>query len=201
MPDLARIGQIAALSVALGFAVQLVVLAAKLAAGAYAPGVLVAIDVASGVAWSVVVCVGTAIGVSLFRAQAALAGVAAAVFAPLGVAAAKAANQSMSAAIGVIGKQAAVPLVAIAGLKAVEYAILGFILATLARRGAALIRPYLFTGLGVGVVFAAAALALRLTAATASTAEIASLAVNETLFPIGCAAVVYVGQMIGRARR
>jgi len=197
---LRRIAALAALAVALGFGVQALVVVAKLLVGGYVARPLLPLDIASGVAWSVVVCLATGIGVSVLRAGPAVSGLIAALFAPVAVAAVRAANQVMSAAIGVIGKPAAVSLVTLAGLKAVEYGLLGFLLARLARSGETRFARFAATGLGVGVAFAGAALWIRLHAGTAPAAEIAALAVNEVVFPAGCAAVVYVGRMMSRAR-
>lgn len=194
-----RLAALAALAVALGFAVQALVLAAKVLTGASVPGLVFAVEVAAGVAWSTLVCLGASIGLALFRAKAALAGLVSALFAPLGVAAAKAANQSLSAAIGLADKPAALPLIGLASLKAAEYAVLGYALARLAQRGTDRLGPYAGTGLAVGVAFGGAALALRLLAGLAPPPELAALAVNEIVFPVGCAAVVYVGQTLARA--
>jgi hypothetical protein len=188
---------LAALAVVLGFAVQVAVLAAKLAAGGPFPGIAFAADLASGVAWSGIVCLGAGIGTALFRIRAGLSGLIAALFAPLAVAASKAANQIVSAAIGAATKPDAASLVGLAALKAVEYGLLGFLLATLAARGARL-SAFLGTGAGIGLTFAAAALALRWSGSPA--AELAATAVNEAAFPVGCAAVVYAGMMAGRAK-
>jgi hypothetical protein len=193
-----RIAGLAALSVALGFGVQALVLAAKMLAGAYVPQAVLLVDVASGVAWSVVVCLGTSLGVTAARGRTALAGLVAALFAPLAVAAAKAANQAMAAAIGIILKPGVVPLVALAGLKSLEYGVLGYLLARLSFRDEDRLRPYVLTGLGIGLLFGAAALGLRLWAGTATAADIAAAAINEAVFPVGCAAVVYAGRMMGR---
>jgi hypothetical protein len=196
---LSRVARLAALAIALGFLVQALVLAAKLAAGATVPLAALALDVASGIAWSVVVCLGTGLGVAVMRAGPATAAAIAALFAPLAVAASKAANQMMATAIGAVGKPAALSIVALAGLKAFEYGLLGYLLARLARGGETRLGPYGLTGLGVGLVFAGIALAIRLTAGAAPLAEIAALAVNEAVFPAGCAAVVYVGVLAARA--
>ena len=194
-----RIAAIAALGVALGFGIQILVVAAKLLLGGYVARPLLPLDLASGVAWSVVVCLATGIGVSVLRAAPTVSGLIAALFAPLAVAASKAANQMMSAAIGVIGREAAVSLVTLAGLKALEYGLLGFLLARLARSGETRFARFAGTGLGVGIVFAGVALWIRLAAGTAPAAEIAATAINEVIFPAGCAAVVYVGRMMARA--
>jgi hypothetical protein len=193
-----RLAGIAALAVALGFGVQALVLVAKMLAGGYVPQAVLLVDVASGVAWSAVVCLGTSLGVTAARDRTAVAGLVAALFGPLAVAAAKAANQAMAAAIGIILKPGVVPLVALAGLKSLEYGVLGYLLARLAARDEPRLKPYALTGLAVGLLFGAAALGLRLWAGTATPADIAAAAVNEAVFPVGCAAVVYVGRMMGR---
>ncbi|RXF73260.1 hypothetical protein [Hansschlegelia zhihuaiae] len=197
---LARIGTVAALAILLGVGVQALVLAAKILAGGEPSLAGVLADAAAGVAWATVVCAGAAIGVSISRAPAIAAGLIAALFAPLAVAAAKAANQVMTAAIGVVGKPAAASLVAISAVKAVEYGLLGFLLASLARRGAETAGPYLGAGAAVGLVFGAGVLALK-SGAGAAAAELAATAINEIVFPIGCAAVVYAGAVASRAMR
>lgn len=195
---LRKLATLALLAVALGFVIQILVLGAKLAAGGPFPGVAFAADIAGGVAWSSVVCLGAGVGTALIRAQAAVASAIAAVFAPVAVAASKAANQIVSAAIGAVDKPGAVSLVGLAATKAIEYAILGFALATLARAGQNRVVPYLSVGAGVGLPFAAIALGLRW--GTAPTPALVGTAVNEVFFPIGCAAVVYAGVIAGASR-
>lgn len=197
---IAQIARIAAWAVALGLLIQLLVLAAKTSAGAGVPAAAFATDVAGGIAWSVVVCTGAAIGVSLLRTSAAAAGLVAALFAPVAVAASKAANQLVAAAVSAVGKPTAVSLVGLAATKAAEYGLLGFLLAHLAGKGVARAGPYLGAGASVGLVFGALALWLK-TGAGAAAAELAATAVNEILFPIGCAALVYVGAVVARAAR
>jgi hypothetical protein len=192
-----RLARVAAFAVALGVAVQALVLAARLTAGAEPSLLSFLADAAAGVAWATIVCTGAGLGVAAARLPA-VAGLVAALFAPLAVAAAKATNQVMTAAIGATGKPAAASLVAIASVKAVEYGLLGFALASLARRGAATPGPYLAAGLAVGLTFGAGVLALKLSAG-APMAELAGTAVNEIVFPVGCALVVYAGAILGRA--
>lgn len=195
---LARVARIAVWAVALGFVMQLLVLAAKTAAGADIPAATFAADVAGGVAWSTIVCAGAAIGVTTMRASAAAAGLIAALFAPIAVAASKAANQMVAAAVSAAGKPAAVSLIGLAATKAVEYGLLGYLLAHLARKGVARPAPYLGSGAAVGLVFGAIALSLK-SFAGAGAAELAATAVNELIFPIGCAAVVYGGVAVAQA--
>lgn len=197
---LETIARIAALAVCLGFFVQLAVLGAKSLAGASVPMAAFAADVAGGVAWSTVVCAGTAIGVSLLRANAVAAGFAAALFAPLAVAASKAANQIVASSLVAASKPAAVSFVGLAATKSVEYGLLGFLLAALAKKGVAKPAPYLGAGAAAGLVFGGLALWLK-SLAGAAPVELAATAVNEMLFPVGCAAVVYVGAVVARAAR
>ncbi|GLK67661.1 hypothetical protein [Hansschlegelia plantiphila] len=196
-PALKKLATLAVLAVALGFAVQVAVLAAKLAAGGPFPGIAFAADVAGGVAWSGIVCLGAGIGTALYPLRASLAGLVAALFAPVAVAVSKAANQVVASAIRAVDQPAAASLIGLAAVKAVEYGLLGFLLATLAARGAKL-PAFLGTGAAVGLTFGAAALALRWGGAPA--AELAATAVNEMVFPVGCAAVVYAGTVVGGAK-
>lgn len=193
----ARVAFVAALGVALGFGMQLFLLSIKMAAGAMPPAAALAADIAGGIAWGSIVCAGTAVGVSLARAKAIVCGMIAGLFAPLAVAASKAVNQIVASAVGAVGQPAALTTVALAATKAVEYGLLGFLLATLAKRGATRLAPYVGVGAAVGLVFAAIALALRMSSG-ATAVQLASLAVNEALFPIGCSAAVYAGVVVAR---
>jgi hypothetical protein len=55
------------------------------------------------------------------------------------------------------------------------------------------------TGFGIGLVFGGVTLALRSKSALQplSTAELATQGVNEILFPIGCALVLFAAQALG----
>jgi hypothetical protein len=199
-----RLAMIALLAVALGFAMQSLILATKLASGALFPGALFLVDLAQGVTWSFFVCAGVAIGMSLQKARAALAGLIAMVFAPVAVAAAKSSQKVMAGWIGAADQPAVLSLATISLLRAIEYGILGWLLATLAQKGVGRPLPYLGAGVAVGTIFGGAIAALTYYAAVTNglspgLPKVTATVVNEVLSPIGCAMVIFVGQIVGRS--
>ncbi len=201
---LRKLAIIALLSVGLGLLIQVLILVARIAAGGSFPSIGAAADVAQGVTWALLVCTGVGIGTSIMRARAQIVGLIGALFAPIAVAAAKGSQRLVSSALDLAEQQALLSLGAISLARAVEYAILGFLLGTLAQRGERRVSRYFGVGAGVGLVCGGAVLALNAwIAADAGRAfgapQIAAGVVNEVLFPIGCALVIYGGQLVGRA--
>lgn len=78
-------------------------------------------------------------------------------------------------------------------LKGLEYGVLGALLGWIGRRGKPRVAAYGVAGLGVGLVFGSAVLALT-AAPPASAAVSPEWAVNELLFPLGCALVVFAAE-------
>jgi len=199
-----RVAVIALMAVALGFVMQGLILATKLTAGGTFPGMLVFLDLAQGVSWSVVVCTGVGIGTTLAKARAALAGFIAMIFAPVGVAVAKASQKIVAGLIGAAEQPAMLSLATISVLRAVEYGLLGWLLAVLAQKDVARALPYLAIGAAIGVFFGGSIAALGYQAAlingTALKApQIAASLVNEIGSPLGCALLIYLGQVVTRS--
>jgi hypothetical protein len=200
---LRRLALISVLAIALGFTMQSLILATKLVSGGVFPGSLFLVDLAQGVAWSFFVCAGVGIGVSLSKARAALAGLIAMIFAPIAMAAAKSSQKVMAGLIGAADQPAALSLATISVLRAVEYGILGWALASFARKGVERPLPYFGAGSAVGVLFGGGIAALSYHAAVTNglnpgLPKVASTIVNEVLSPIGCSLVIYFGLVIGR---
>ncbi len=201
---LRRIALIALLAVALGFAMQGLILAAKLAAGGPVPGAAFLVDMAQGITWSLFVCTGVGIGTSIVRARAAIVGLLGLICAPLAVALAKASQKIVGGMIGAADQPAALALSTIGLARAIEYGILGWLLGKLAQRDEGRWRIYLAIGAGIGIVFGGTIAGLSYHAAVANgltptPPRIAGSIVNEVLFPIGCATVIYVSRFVGRA--
>lgn len=199
---LRRIAVIALAAIMLGFAVQLLILAARLAAGGPMPGAAVFLDMTQGVTWSLLVCTGVGIGVSI-RARSAVVGMIGLISAPIAVGAAKASQRIVASLLDAAEQQAVLSLGSISVLRAVEYGILGFVLGTLAQRGEMRLSRYLGAGAAAGIVLGGAVLALTAyVAALAGTPfdapKLAAGVVNEMVFPMGCALVIYAGQLAGR---
>lgn len=195
---------IALLAVALGIVIQILILVAKLVGGLDVPGVRFVVDLAQGVTWSLLVCTGVAIATSVLKARAALAGVMSAVFAPIAIALAKAVQRMVAGLLDVAEQEAILSLGSVSFLRAVEYGALGFLLGTLAQKSEKRLHRYLLAGLGVGVVLGGGVLALtayfaRRDGLPFGSSQVATGIINEIVFPIGCAVVIYAGQLVGRS--
>ncbi|HWK68852.1 MAG TPA: hypothetical protein VNS34_28335 [Rhizobiaceae bacterium] len=198
-----RVATIALLAIVLGFVMQGLILCAKLLSGGGFPGARLFVDLTQGVTWSLLICAGVGIGTSIAKTRQALAGLLSALFAPIALSAAKSAQKMVADAIGVVDQPGALSLVTISTLRAVEYGILGWLLASLVQKDIRHARPYVATGTAVGLVFGGTIAALSYYAATVkgmspSAAQISASLVNEIVSPIGCAVVIYLGQLVGR---
>lgn len=129
-----KIVTIAWLAIPLGFAMQALVLSARASAGGQLPGIRFLADLVQGISWSVLVCFGVSMGTVLVKLRAALAGILAAICTPVAIGAANAGQKMIAASLGAAGQPAAVPLVVIAALKAVEYGVLGWLLGRMVER-------------------------------------------------------------------
>ncbi len=152
------------------------------------------------VTWSLLVCLGLGIGKVLSENRSFWMGLAGLVGAPVAFTAAQAVQRTVSEFTSSVTAAAITPaLIAVGALRGVEYMCLGAILAVLSQRES---RPvfYLAAGLAVGVVFGGIVLLLTPSAA-GSLAGLLGWVVNEILFPMGCAAVLFVGGVISKAVR
>jgi hypothetical protein len=182
-------------AVLLGLTMEALVMLAGAGFGASLVPPTFAADTMQKVSWSFIVCVGLALGAVASRSPVTTLPFAGLIAAPLGFAAARAVHKGMSEAVSAGGGGVPAPVVTLAVLKAVEYGVLGFALASLARRRDLGARPHALIGLAVGVVFGGAALAIQPRAALAT--QVAR-AVNEVLFPVGCSLVLYAAHALRR---
>lgn len=199
--ELRRIATVALLSIALGFFMQVLILASRLLAGAALPGITILADLAQGITWSFFVCTGVAIGVAIGKARKALAGLMGVIFAPLGIALSKSAQKAMLVALDAAEQPALLSLTTIGLVRAVEYGILAWVLAIFAEKELSRPLPYLGVGAAVGIVFGVILAALTWVsleaAGKAFTApQLAGTLVNEIGSPIGCAFIVFIGQLV-----
>lgn len=196
-----KIVTIAWVAILLGFAMQALVLSARVSAGGQLPGIRFLIDLVQGITWSVLVCFGVSMGTVLVKLRAVLAGVLAAICTPVAIGAANAGQKVMAASLGAVGQPAAVPLVVIAVVKAVEYGLLGWLLGRMVLRGAKGPAPFLLAGAATGLVFGGTITALTWQALSAGGGvpelpRMVGVGVNEVLFPIGCALVIFLAQTV-----
>ncbi len=189
---------IAWLAILLGMAMEAVMLA--VAAGyraAVTPAPFVA-DLAQKVSWAFVVCVGLGIGSALGRAKPAAMGVLGLIAAPLGFNVARVLHKGLAAALGVAVMAGPAPF-AIAALKASQYALLGFALGHLGRRGAGAL-AHAATGLLAGALFGVPVIALTTLESSAGQAVLVARSLNELLFPLGCSLVIYAAEVLSLRR-
>ena len=147
-------------------------------------------------------CAGLAVGTVVSELRAPLMGFLGLLAAPLAFTVARSLHQSAEQVLAVSGTASAgqVSLVLIVLLKGIEYGCLGVTLGWIGRRpwGGAL--AHVAAGLAVGVVFGGAIVSLTYAAAPEPlpTAQVVSQAVNEVLFPVGCALILFVAAAVAR---
>jgi hypothetical protein len=149
-------------------------------------------ETAGGITWSFLVCFGVAAGSALTRASEAVAGAIAFVWTPVALVAAKAVQGGVGELLDQSSLSLPPGLALVATVKACEYGTLAFALARLAYRGVEAVTPHLLVGLATAASFGTVLIAIA--AATPrpnlGPPDIAAIAVNEYLFPLGCVLVV-----------
>lgn len=186
--------RVAWLSIGLGIALEvlLLVLAAYTETAGTSPKPFIS-DLAQKVSWSFIVCVGLAFGSTAAKAREGVMGLFGLLSAPLGFTVARSVHKAVKDAMGVVGGAAAgaSPFL-IGGLKAVEYALFGVLLAWIGKRALGL-GSHVGAGLAIGLTFGIAIIAATVQgAATPPTVvDLAAKGINEVLFPVGCALVLY----------
>lgn len=201
-----RVAFIALLSIGLGFAIQGLILASKLAGGISPATSTIIADFTNGITWSLLICVGVGIVTAVSKARPLVAGLVSLLVAPIAVAIAKSSQKVMAGLVSAAEQEAVLSLSAISALRAVEYGVLGWALARLVQKSEIRGTRYLGTGVAVGVVFGGAIAYLTFQVALAKglppgPVQIAASIINEVIFPIGCSAVIYASQLVGRSAR
>lgn len=198
--------RVAWLSIGLGLLMQFITMAVGgLFAGKLAGLAQFLTDLSGKVTWSSIVCSGVALGTAAAKANRAWAGLAGALAAPAAFVAAKAVQKGVGAAGGLppqpdasIGLQATVIL-----LKAAQYGALGLGVMWVARRAWGGLGAHLGVGFVAGAIFGLTIVGI--TYANTSPAmpmpRVAAQTVNELVFPIGCALVLYAAGRMGEKMR
>lgn len=191
---------VAWMAVLVGLAVQTVVLATELlGAGGVTAGRVMA-DLAQGVSFSVIVCVGISFGTVLSRAHITVMAILGLVSGSLGWAGANGAQESVLGFFGLQPEQIGAYFYLVAGLKGVEYAILAIALGYLLDRPGANLRHQALAGLAVGAVSAFVFGALNdrhgLALSAPPAARLIALSASELFFPLGCALVIFMATRV-----
>jgi len=166
--------------------------------GSFGGAIAFAADLVEKVPWSLFVCTGVWLGLQLGggRPPLSLVGLVAA---PVGSLLLRAVAEGAHAFAFAAAPAGPSPLL-VAAIKGVEYACLGFMVGWLGQRSWAALRHHAAVGLAVAVPFGGSLLAVTAAASPQplGAGQVGAWAVNELLFPIGCALVLYSA---GRAER
>jgi hypothetical protein len=191
------------LAVALGFAIEgLILISVALAGGALAAKPFTA-DLVQKLSWSVVVCVALAVARTASKSSGIVMGAAGLLAAPAAFAIARGLHKGASQALGLVAAAAAsvpgpTPL-AVAGMKGLQYAVLGLVLGWVAKKAWGGVTAHAAVGFACGLLFGGPLLVWTFQAMpTLSAATIVARSVNELLFPVGCALVLYASDTLGK---
>ena len=187
------------LAVLLGLTMETILVALAAGFGTLNGANPVLADLVQKVSWSVVVCVGLAVGTTAKKARGSLMGLAGLLAAPLAFMVARSLHNGAKEALTVAADAGPGPsLILVAILKGFQYGSFGLALDWVAKRPWGGFSAHLATGLAVGVVFGGAVLALFVQTAsqTPPVPALVSRAANEVLFPVGCALVIYVSKVL-----
>jgi hypothetical protein len=190
--------RVAWLAILLGLLLQLALLLVAAGFGtAPSPGPLLA-ETLKTVSWSLLVCVGVALGRVAAKGQVPLEGVTGLLAAPLALTAANTVQKGVAEAVNAAGVPAGPAPLWVLAIKAAEYACLGLALNWVGRRAWHSALGHLAVGLMVGVVFGGMFLTVVVQSAPTPPATPALLAkgLNELLFPVGCALVVFIAEVL-----
>jgi hypothetical protein len=192
--------RVAWLAIVLGLLLQLALLLVATGFGTAPSSRTLLAETFKTVSWSLLVCVGVALGRVAAKGRVPLEGVTGLLAAPLALTAANAVQKGVAEAVDAAGTPAGPAPLWILALKAAEYACLGLALGWVGRRARGSALGHMAAGLMTGVVFGGVFLALVVQSAPIplSTPPLLAKGVNELLFPIGCALVVFIADVLGR---
>jgi hypothetical protein len=197
--------RVAWMSIALGIVIQILVTIAI----RVAPSTWFA-DLAGKVTWSVLVCTAIAVAVAASKAMPQIAGLVGVLAAPLAINVARTSQKAVGAALAAPVVQAPFTVLPTATeaviAKAVQYAIFGWFIAKAAKHPsaptAAGFKRHAAVGLALGLAMVSYVLIRTLTTfgtdtTFANTPALAARLINELVFPVGCATVVWAALAIG----
>lgn len=186
---------VAWLSILLGFAIEGLLLAVSAGSGGLAnPRPFVA-DLVQKVSFSLVVCVGISFGTAAAKMRPVAMGALGLIAAPSAFAVAKALQKTVSGALGLAASVGGPSSIALAAIKAVQYGLFGIAAGKLGSRRAGL-GAHALLGLGAGALFGGLVLLLTARSRALAPAALLGRGINEVVFPIGCAVVLYVAEAL-----
>ena len=191
------------LAVLLGVTIEIILVMLAAGFGTLKSAHPVFADLVNKISWSVIVCVGIAVGTMAQKARGPLMGLAGLLAAPLGFVVARSLHKGALAALGVAAAAGPGPSLFLIGLlKGLQYGSFGLALSWIEKKPWGKLAAYLATGLVAGLLFGGMIMALVINAAPQMppVPVLVASATNEFLFPIGCALVIYVSKVMKKAR-
>lgn len=205
-PESSHVGKtllhVAWLAILIGVALEALLLALSWGFGTFKNGKPFIADLVQKISWSVIVCVGLALGATVARARDVVMGLMGLLAAPLAFSVARGMHKGAMEALSVATDAAGGPSpFLIASIKGLEYGLLGFALSAVQKQtilGGAL--AHTVVGLAAGLLFGGAILFFSIEAAAGPIPHSALIAraVNEILFPVGCTLVIFSTEVLGK---
>jgi hypothetical protein len=153
-------------------------------------------ELASRVAWSLLVCGCLGFAAVLAKWRGVELGVAGLLGAPLAFDLARAVRKGSVGYLQLVEASGHPPPFTLGLVKAIEYACLGVLLGRLASHGQLRARTCLLVGLLIGGVFGGIILLLQMAAEPLTWGMAGPWLVNEILFPIGCSLLLFLVEVL-----
>jgi hypothetical protein len=156
-------------------------------------------DLVRNVSWSVFVCVGLAVGTTFAKARVPAMGLLGLFSGPLAFEASRVFHKGTLEALGAsAGGGADLSPLFIALIKGLEYGCLGLAVGWIGTRPWGGLMAHVAVGLVVGLIFGGTVVALTLgSTPQPPAADVVSQGLNELLFPVGCAVVLFSAGAVG----
>lgn len=185
-------------SIAVGLGLEAVLLAMAAVAGKAGSISPFVADLVQKVSWSYLVCMGLAVGAAVGRAaRGAVMGLMGVLSAPVAFAIARALHKGASKALDLEAGPAGPSPWLLAGIKAVQYGCFGLVLAWAVKRYSSSLKVHLGVGGLIAIVFGGLIVSLSFAQSpTPPGMVIVTRAVNELLFPLGCAFALFAASAV-----
>lgn len=188
------------LAVALGFAIEGLILGSVAISGGMLAAKPFTADLVQKVSWSFIVCVALAVARTASKSTGIVMGLAGLLAAPAAFAIARGLHKGASQALGLVAAAAPGPSpLTVAGIKGLQYAVLGLAIGWIAKQAWGGVAAHAGVGFACGLLFGGPLLALTFQAMPQlSASTVVARSVNELFFPVGCALVLYASDTLGK---
>jgi hypothetical protein len=186
---------VAWLAIALGFVIQLLLVAIRFDAfGDVEPYVA---ELANKVSWAFLVCTGLAVGGAFAgdKGVGIAAGLSGLIVAPVAFIVARGLHKGVADLLATSAPAENPFIWVMAGVRGVEYMLLGLAIHWLSGKSWARASAHLGTGLAIGLVFGLVGMLLT-PSVTSSVTGVLSWVVNELIFPIGCSLALFTAKAV-----